>query len=129
MAAAWFQTGSGNMGFVVGKVALGQVFSEYFGFPCQSFHQLLHAHHHPLSGASTTARIAAYMPCGLSDTLLQLEATLQPGSTRSASCPHPSPLMMSCGARGESHVARAVTFSNLAFCLQRVRVYGCHLDG
>jgi hypothetical protein len=28
--------------FVVNKVALGQVFSEYFGFPCQSlFHQLL----------------------------------------------------------------------------------------
>jgi hypothetical protein len=28
--------------FVVEKVALGQVFSEYFGFPCQiSFHQLL----------------------------------------------------------------------------------------
>jgi hypothetical protein len=27
--------------FVVDKVALGQVFSEYFGFPCQfSFHQL-----------------------------------------------------------------------------------------
>jgi hypothetical protein len=27
---------------VVNKVALGQVFSEYFGFPCQSsFHQLL----------------------------------------------------------------------------------------
>jgi hypothetical protein len=32
---------------VVDKVALGQVFSEYFGFPCQSsFHQLLHNHHH-----------------------------------------------------------------------------------
>jgi hypothetical protein len=30
---------------VVDKVALGQVFSEYFGFPCQSsFHQLLHNH-------------------------------------------------------------------------------------
>jgi hypothetical protein len=30
-------------GFVVEKVALGQVFSEYFGFSCQSsFHQLLH---------------------------------------------------------------------------------------
>jgi hypothetical protein len=30
------------VGFVVEKVALGQVFSEYFGFPCQSsFHQLL----------------------------------------------------------------------------------------
>jgi hypothetical protein len=32
---------------VVDKVALGQVFSEYFGFPCQSsFHQQLHNHHH-----------------------------------------------------------------------------------
>jgi hypothetical protein len=32
----------GHVGFVVDKVALGQVFSEYFGFPCQSsFHQLL----------------------------------------------------------------------------------------
>jgi hypothetical protein len=31
--------------FVVDKVALGQVFSEYFGFPCQSsFHQFLHYH-------------------------------------------------------------------------------------
>jgi hypothetical protein len=29
------------------KVALGQVFSEYFGFPCQStFHLLLHNHFH-----------------------------------------------------------------------------------
>jgi hypothetical protein len=29
------------MGFVADKVALGQVFSEYFGFPCQSsFHHL-----------------------------------------------------------------------------------------
>jgi hypothetical protein len=28
--------------FVVDKVALGKVFFEYFGFPCQiSFHQLL----------------------------------------------------------------------------------------
>jgi hypothetical protein len=34
--------------FVVGKVALGQVFSEYFSFPCQSsFHQFLHHHNHP----------------------------------------------------------------------------------
>jgi hypothetical protein len=31
------------VGFVVDKVALGQVFSEHFGFPCQSsFHQFLH---------------------------------------------------------------------------------------
>jgi hypothetical protein len=32
---------SGHVGFVVDKVALGQVFSKYFGFPCQSsFHQI-----------------------------------------------------------------------------------------
>jgi hypothetical protein len=30
------------VGFVVDKVALGQGFSEYFGFPCQSsFHKFL----------------------------------------------------------------------------------------
>jgi hypothetical protein len=41
--------GSGHVGFVMDKVALGQVFSEYFGFSCQSsFHQLLHNHHHLL---------------------------------------------------------------------------------
>jgi hypothetical protein len=36
-----------HVGFVVDKAALGQVFSEYFGFPCQSFHQVLHHHNHP----------------------------------------------------------------------------------
>jgi hypothetical protein len=42
------------VGFVVDKVALGQVFSEYFGSPCQSlFHQLLHNHPHLSSGACT----------------------------------------------------------------------------
>jgi hypothetical protein len=46
--------GSGQVGLVVDKVALGQVFSEYFGFPCQSsFHQLLHNHPHLSSGAGT----------------------------------------------------------------------------
>jgi hypothetical protein len=40
------------VGLVVDKVELGQVFSEYFGFPCQSsFHQLLHNHPHLSSGA------------------------------------------------------------------------------
>jgi hypothetical protein len=29
------------------KAALGQVFSEYFGFPCQSFHRFLNHHNHP----------------------------------------------------------------------------------
>jgi hypothetical protein len=36
------------VGFVVDKVALGQVLSEYFGFPCQSsFNKILHHHNHP----------------------------------------------------------------------------------
>jgi hypothetical protein len=56
---AWLQSEGGSListlqvGFVVDKVALGQVFSECFGFPCQSsFHQLLHNHHRS-SGAGT----------------------------------------------------------------------------
>jgi hypothetical protein len=40
-------SGSSHVGFVVDKVALGQVLSEYFDFPCQSsFHQFLHNYHH-----------------------------------------------------------------------------------
>jgi hypothetical protein len=50
----WLPTAEGqvrvraeDVGFVVDKVALGQVFSEYFGFPCQSsLHQFLHHHNH-----------------------------------------------------------------------------------
>jgi hypothetical protein len=42
-----FEPGSGQVGFVVDKVALEQVFSEYFGFPYQSsFYQILHSHNH-----------------------------------------------------------------------------------
>jgi hypothetical protein len=42
-----FDPRSGHVGFLVDKVTLRQVFSEYFGFPCQfSFHRLLHTHHH-----------------------------------------------------------------------------------
>jgi hypothetical protein len=41
-------TSEQHVGFVVDKAALGQVFSEYFGFPCQSsFHQFLHHHNQP----------------------------------------------------------------------------------
>jgi hypothetical protein len=41
-----------HVGSVVNKVVLGQDFSEYFSFPCQSsFHQLLYNHHHLSSGA------------------------------------------------------------------------------
>jgi hypothetical protein len=54
------------MGFVVEKVALGQVIPEYFGFPCQfSFHRLLHTHHLS-SGAGTIDQIVADVPSGLS---------------------------------------------------------------
>jgi hypothetical protein len=47
----WLPTAAARVwqvGFVVDKVASGQVFSEYFGFPWQnrSFHQLLHPHNH-----------------------------------------------------------------------------------
>jgi hypothetical protein len=47
-AAARVRARVWQVGFVVDKVASGQVFSEYFGFPCQnrSFHQLLHHHNH-----------------------------------------------------------------------------------
>jgi hypothetical protein len=35
------------VGFVVAKVVQAQVFSEYFGFPCQfSFYRLFYIHHH-----------------------------------------------------------------------------------
>jgi hypothetical protein len=48
-----FDPRSGHVGFVVNTVALGQVLSEYFGFPYQSsFHRLLH-NHHQSSGAGT----------------------------------------------------------------------------
>jgi hypothetical protein len=58
---------SGYVWFVVDKVALGQVFSEYFGFLYQSsFHRLLHIHHHPSSGAGTIGQLVADVPRELS---------------------------------------------------------------
>jgi hypothetical protein len=61
-----FDPKSGHMGFVVDNAALGQVFSEYFGFPCQfSFHRLLHIHHLS-SGAGTIGQLVADVPSGLS---------------------------------------------------------------
>jgi hypothetical protein len=54
---------------MVDKVALGQIFPEYFGFPCQSsFQQLLHNHHHLSSGAGTIRQLVADVPSGLSFT-------------------------------------------------------------
>jgi hypothetical protein len=57
---------SGHVGFVVDKVALGQVFSEYFDILYKfSFHRLLHIHHHLSSGAGTIGQLVAYVPSGL----------------------------------------------------------------
>jgi hypothetical protein len=66
-AVPGFEPRSGHVGFVVDKVALRQIFSEYFGFPCQfSVHRLLHTHHHLSSGAVKTGQIVADVPNGLS---------------------------------------------------------------
>jgi hypothetical protein len=47
-AAARVRARVWQVGFVVDKVALGEVFSENFGFPCQSsLHQILHHHNYP----------------------------------------------------------------------------------
>jgi hypothetical protein len=57
---------SNHVGFLVDKVALGQVLSEYFGSPCQfSFHLLLQSHH-ILSGAGRIGQLVAGAPSGLS---------------------------------------------------------------
>jgi hypothetical protein len=54
--------GSGQVGFVVDKVALGRVFSEYLGFPCpSSFHQIPH-HNHPRQ--ATVGQSVAAVPSG-----------------------------------------------------------------
>jgi hypothetical protein len=54
------------VGFVVEKAALGQVFFEYFGFPCCSFHPLLHAHYHSSTGSGTVGQIVTDVPSGFS---------------------------------------------------------------
>jgi hypothetical protein len=67
LLVAGFEPESGHVGFVVDKVALGQVFSEYFGFTCQfSFHRLLHTHHHLSSGTGIVGQLVADVPSGLS---------------------------------------------------------------
>jgi hypothetical protein len=70
--AAQVQPTSGLVGFVVDKVALVQVYSEYSSFPCQLLiHCLLHTHHHLSSGAVTVGQTAADAPSELSLTAPQ----------------------------------------------------------
>jgi hypothetical protein len=60
-----FDPNSSHVEFVVVKVALRPVFSEYFGFSHQfSFHRLLHTHHLS-SGAGTIGQLVADVPSGL----------------------------------------------------------------
>jgi hypothetical protein len=53
---------------VIDRVALGQVSSEYFGFPCQfAIHLLIHNHYHHLSSeAGIIGQTVAAVPSGLS---------------------------------------------------------------
>jgi hypothetical protein len=61
-----FEPRPGHVGFAVDKVALGQAFSEYSGFPCQfSCHRLLHIHHLS-SEAGTIGQILADVSSELS---------------------------------------------------------------
>jgi hypothetical protein len=58
----WHPTAAGShVRFVVDKVELGRVFSEYFGFPFHSFLRLLHSLH-PLSGTGIEDQIVANVP-------------------------------------------------------------------
>jgi hypothetical protein len=52
----------GHLGFMVNKIAVGQVLSKYFGFSCQfSFGQLLHTHLSS-SGGGIIDQIVAGLP-------------------------------------------------------------------
>jgi hypothetical protein len=53
---------------MVDKVALRQVFFEYFGYPCQFPFQELFHNHHVLSGVGTVGQTVAAVPSGLSIT-------------------------------------------------------------
>jgi hypothetical protein len=59
---------------MVDKVAMGQVFSEYFGFLSQSS---FHNHHHLSSGAGTIGQTVAAVPSGLSLTPLRIIKTVE----------------------------------------------------
>jgi hypothetical protein len=60
-----FDPSSGHVRFVVDKVALGQFFFQYFGFPYQfSFHRLLHICYLSF-GPGTIGQTVADLPNGL----------------------------------------------------------------
>jgi hypothetical protein len=57
-----FEPRSGHVRFVVDKLALGRVFSEFFGFLCKfSFHRLLHTRYLSF-GAGIVGKVVADVP-------------------------------------------------------------------
>jgi hypothetical protein len=73
-AAAWVRCRVWQVGFMVDKVAMEQVFSDYFDFPCQSsFQQLLHNHHHLSYGARW---VLAAVPSGLTSLRMKKKGIL-----------------------------------------------------
>jgi hypothetical protein len=58
------QPWSGRVAFVVNKVALKNVFSEYFGFLCLYLHQLNHIRHHQSAAAAVVGQIVTDVPNG-----------------------------------------------------------------
>jgi hypothetical protein len=65
IATAQLRSQAKSVGFVVDNVVLGQVFFQFFGFPCQlSFHRLLHIHHLSFR-AGTISQLMVDVPSGL----------------------------------------------------------------
>jgi hypothetical protein len=48
-----------NVRFLVDEAPVEQVFPEYLGFLCHSFHRLLRTHHHQSFGAGTIGQTVA----------------------------------------------------------------------
>jgi hypothetical protein len=72
-----FDPKSKHVGFVAGKVALGQVFYEYFVFPCQfSFHQMLQ--NNLSSGDGIRGQLVAYVPLHFTPRNLKNKSTFIP---------------------------------------------------
>jgi hypothetical protein len=96
------------------KVALEQVFSEYFGFPCQlSFHRLLHTHHHLPPGDGTRGQIVADVPSGLDLTPPQRNLkTSEPAQCRRSTQPGRSRRQQSHGIMFHKMVGFIATVSD-----------------
>jgi hypothetical protein len=69
-AVEWVRAPSGHVGFVIDKVALGQVFSEYFGFPCQSSWVDPVGFHPPLIEIKKNHKIGTSLYHGLFENIL-----------------------------------------------------------